>query len=299
MRAVLRPQIYRTAGRMTVLGHAIICVLYKTILDFVETKSRMTVRGWDMEDYKKRLALTLAETGAIFFDRGLILKDGRPTPYFVNMAMFRSGRLSLEVGTFFAGMMASQDLIKDTDIILGPSYKGSAIALSTAIALWKDYGKDLLFDYDRKEAKTHGEASRLKSGFVNRTFFDGCRIFIVDDVATSMGTKYDLLEKIGSEARTLGMECHVLGIGIGIDREQTTAVYDSKGDVILGKRGDNAIQEFTHKSGVAVYCVARIREIVGYLYQESVPVMIQGKRIPIDKETKAQFDRYLETYGIN
>ena len=42
-----------------------------------------------MEDYKKRLARTLAETGALFFDKGLILKDGRPTPYFVNMAMFK------------------------------------------------------------------------------------------------------------------------------------------------------------------------------------------------------------------
>jgi len=42
-----------------------------------------------MEEYKKRLALTLAETGALFFDKNLVLKDGRPTPYFVNMGMFR------------------------------------------------------------------------------------------------------------------------------------------------------------------------------------------------------------------
>ena len=54
-----------------------------------------------MEDYKKRFAMTLAETGAIFFDRGLVLKDKRPTPYFVNMAMFRTGRLSIELGAFF------------------------------------------------------------------------------------------------------------------------------------------------------------------------------------------------------
>ena len=251
-----------------------------------------------MENYKKRLALTLAETGAVFFDKGLILKDGRPTPYFVNMAMFKTGRLSLEVGSFFADMMVSRDLIRDTDIILGPSYKGSSIALATAISLWKDHGFDLAFDYDRKEAKTHGEATASKSVFVNQTFFDGCHIFVVDDVATSMGTKYDLLEKIKGEARARDMQFHVVGIGIAIDREQTTAVYDKAGNVILGQKGENAIQDFVSKSGIPVYCVAGIREIIEYLYREKVPVMIQGRRIPIDEKTKAEFDEYIGIYGV-
>ncbi|MBW1700498.1 MAG: hypothetical protein JRJ69_12375 [Deltaproteobacteria bacterium] len=251
-----------------------------------------------MEDYKKRLALTLAETGAVFFDKGLILKDGRPTPYFVNMAMFKTGRLSLELGSFFADMMVSRDLVKDTDIILGPSYKGSSIAMATTISLWKDHGFDLAFDYDRKEAKTHGEATASKSVFVNQTFFDGCHIFVVDDVATSMGTKYDLLEKIKGEARAREMQFHVVGIGIAIDREQTTAVYDKAGNVILGQKGENAIQDFVLKSGIPVYCVAGIREIIEYIYREKVPVMIQGRRIPIDEETKAEFDEYIGIYGI-
>lgn len=252
-----------------------------------------------MEDYKKRFAVTLAETGAIFFDRNLLLKDGRPTPYFVNTAMFRTGRLSIEMGSFFAGMMISQGLAKDTDIILGPSYKGSAIALATAIALWQEHQMDMAFDYDRKETKTHGEASASKSLFVNRTFRDGCRVFVVDDVATSMGTKYDLLEKIESEGHIRGMAIHVIGIGIGIDREQTTPVYDREGNVVLGVKGENAIQDFVYKSGVPVYSVAGIREVIEYLYQERFPVMIRGKRIPIDEKTKAEFDEYLETYGLD
>ncbi|MCP4665304.1 MAG: hypothetical protein GY849_02970, partial [Deltaproteobacteria bacterium] len=64
-----------------------------------------------MEDYKKRLARALADTKALFFDEHLVLKDGRPTPYFVNMAMFKTGRLSLDMGSIFAGMMASQGLV--------------------------------------------------------------------------------------------------------------------------------------------------------------------------------------------
>ena len=252
-----------------------------------------------MESYKKRFAQTLAETGALFFDKGLILKDGRPTPYFVNMAMFKTGRLSLEMGSFFSGMMMSRGLAENTDIVLGPSYKGSAIALATAISLWKDHGLDVPFDYDRKEAKTHGEATSSTSVFVNRTFFDACRIFIVDDVATSMGTKYELLEKIQAEAHARDMVFHVIGIGIGIDREQTTAVYDRDGNVIPGQKGENAIRNFVSKSGIPVYAVAGIREIIGYLYEEKIPVMIQGKNTPIDEETKAEFAEYLKTYGVD
>ena len=252
-----------------------------------------------MDDYKKKFAMALAEAGAIFFDRSLILKDGRPTPYFVNMAMFRTGRLSIKMGSFFAGMMISRGLVKDVDVILGPSYKGSTIALSTAIALWQNHQIDLAFDYDRKEAKTHGEGSVSKSIFVNNFFFDGCRIFIVDDVATSMRTKFDLLEKIGSEARLTGMSFNVVGIGIGLDREQTTALYDKDGKVILGQKGGNAIQDFVSKSGIPVFAVAGIREVVDYLYREGVPVMVQRNRTPIDEKIKSEFDKYVEIYGIN
>jgi orotate phosphoribosyltransferase len=252
-----------------------------------------------MEAYKKRFARTLADTGALFFDKDLILKDGRPTPYFVNMAMFKTGRLSMELGSFFEGMMVSRNLAEGTDIILGPSYKGSSIALATAISLWKDHGLDMAFEYDRKEAKIHGEASTYKSVFVNRTFFDGCHIFVVDDVATSMGTKYELLEKIQAEAHARDMTFHVVGIGIGINREQTTAVYDREGGVIPGQKGENAIQKFVSKSGVPVFSVAGIREIIRYLYEEKVPVLIQGKMAPIGEKTKAEFDTYMRTYGVD
>ncbi len=252
-----------------------------------------------MEDYKERLALLLAETGALFFDQDLSLKDGRPTPYFVNLGMFRTGRLSMEMGTFFAEMMVERGLVEETDIILGPSYKGSAIALATAIALYAYHGCDLLYEYDRKEAKTHGEVSGAKGMFVNRAFFDGCRVFIVDDVATSMGTKYDLVKRVKTVAEESGMAVHIKGVGIAVDREQCSAVYDEKGRPILDKKGDDAIGEFVSSTGIPVYRVAGIREIVDFLYREQVPVVIAGSRKPIDEATKAEFDDYLKTYGID
>ena len=153
-----------------------------------------------MEEYRKELAKLLAETGALFFDDNLVLKDTRPTPYFVNFGMFRTGRLTKELGSLYADMIMETGLIEKTDIILGPSYKGSAIALAAAIGLYEKYGHDLFFEYDRKEVKSHGEGSTSKSLMVNRTLYDGCRIFIVDDVTTTMGTKYELINRLNNEA---------------------------------------------------------------------------------------------------
>ena len=250
-----------------------------------------------MEEYKKRLCLTLVETGALFFDKDLILKDGRPTPYFVNLGKFCTGRLLLEMGSFFAEMLVARSLVDKIDIIVGPSYKGSAIASATVTALFQYHGHDLLFDYDRKEAKKHGEGSSSAAFFVNNTFFDGCRIFVVDDVVTSMDTKYEFLEKIDGESQSRGIHVQIVGLGIGVDREQTTAVYDKRGQVVLDKKGSNPISEFTSRMGIPFFSVAGIREIVEYLYDQKIPLLISGERRAMDKVTKKEFDEYLQTYG--
>ena len=251
-----------------------------------------------MEEYKQRLARVLAETGALFFDDNLFLKDGRPTPYFVNFGMFRTGRLSKELGSLYAEMIINNGLVDNIDIILGPSYKGSAIALSTAIALYEIHGHDLLFEYDRKEAKRHGEGSISASLTVNRTFYDGCRVYIVDDVTTTMGTKYELIERMNAEAEVKNINVNITGVGIAVNREQTTAVYDQNGNYIPGVKGDNTIEIFTGKTGIPVNFIAGIKEITDYLYEEKIPVLIRGKQQVINKKTKSEFDQYLETYGV-
>jgi hypothetical protein len=39
--------------------------------------------------------------------------------------------------------------------------------------------------------------------------------------------------------------------------------------------------------------------VVGFLFEEKVPLMIQGKRVPMDAKTKETFDAYLEIYGTS
>jgi len=250
-----------------------------------------------MKEFKNRLSVMLAETGALFFDKDLILKDGRPTPYFVNLGKLNTGRLFREIGSFFAEMLVTTSLVDKIDIIVGPSYKGSAIASATAAALFHYHGHDLLFDYDRKEAKNHGERSSSAALFVNATFFNGCRIFIVDDVITSMETKYEIVEKIDKESHSHGFHCEITGLGIAVDREQTTVVYDKEGKVVLDKKGSNPIAEFTSRTGIPFFSVAGIREIVAYLYNNKIPLFISGEKRAIDITTKEKFDKYMATYG--
>ena len=239
-----------------------------------------------MEPYKQNFAKLLADAGALFFDDNLVLKDGRPTPYFVNMGKFRSGKLNSQLCSYYAEMLIEKNIINNIDIIFGPSYKGSAIACGIANILWTKHNIDKLYEYDRKEAKTHGDASGGKKMFVNNTFFDNCRVYIVDDVATSMATKVEAIEKIQKDAETNNINITVAGVGIGIDRQQTNV------------EGQNAIADFVEKTGIPVHSVAGINEVVQYLYEEKIPVLIKGEKQLIIEEVKKHFDDYLEKYGV-
>lgn len=251
----------------------------------------------DLKPYQQEFARFLAETGSLFFKEGLVLKDGRPSPYFVNMGRLCTGKLSFQLGSFFSRQLLESNRLPETDIILGPSYKGSAIAQALAIHLWTDYRKELVFEYDRKELKSYGEASGQKNLMVNNTFFDHCGLWIVDDVGTSMATKYELLEKIDQEREQKKISIRLVGICLGIDRQQTTACYDSAGKVILGKKGHDALRQFTERTGVPVYSIATISEVVSYLFEEQIPVLVAGSWQPISPSLKNQFDDYLDEYG--
>ena len=250
-----------------------------------------------MEEYQKEFARLLADTGALFFAPGLRLKDGRPTPYFVNMGLFRTGRLASLLGGLMARLMVGRGLAGQVDVILGPSYKGSALAVAAAQALWTEHGLDVMFEYDRKEAKTHGEATGAQSLFVTGALAAGGRVYVVDDVGTSMGTKYELLERLDQEARRRGVSCPVVGVGLAVDRRQTTAVYDENGGVREGVRGRDALAEFTAQTGVPVHSLAPIDQVIACLAEEKRPVMVDGNRRPLAEAELRSFEEYLALYG--
>jgi orotate phosphoribosyltransferase len=250
-----------------------------------------------MRDYQQKLARLLAESQALFFQDDLRLKDGRPSPYFVNLGVFRTGRLAQELGHCFAAWIMEQDLADKLDVIVGPSYKGSAIAQAAAISLWQEHGIDMAFDYDRKEAKTYGEATGHGYLFVTGAANKGGRFLIIDDVGTSMATKFDLVKKIGWLEPRVEKPLEMMGVVLAMDREQTQAVYDEEGRVREGKRGPDALASFEEQTGIKVSALLGIRETVEYLHAEKLDVMVNGRLQPLDDETMERFNEYLDIYG--
>src|SRR3989339_373771 len=197
-----------------------------------------------MEEYQKKFAKFLANSGALFFADNLTLKDGRPTPYFVNIGN---------------------------------------VAQKTSL---------------RKELKIHGEGSTKASLFVGAKFFDGCNIYMVDDVGTSMQTKKDGLDKIASESKILGINSNVVGIGIAVDREQVGPVYD-QGKIVLNAHGEDAIGNFVKDTRIPVNSIVGIKNTIDYLFKQNHPLIINGQKRIMDKTTYGNFLTYMKTYGAN
>ena len=250
-----------------------------------------------MRDYQKRLTDLLAQSGSLFFQEGLKLKDGRPTPYFIDLGVFRSGRLALELGRCFADWLVDEGKAEDLDLVVGPSYKGSAIAQSTAIALYEQTGREICFDYDRKEAKTHGEASGHGVLFVTGAALQGGNALILDDVGSSMITKLELVKKLNWLKPRLEKPLNLMGVVLAVDREQTQPVYDDQGRLREGKRGPDAAQAFREETGLGVWSLLGINQAAQYLYDKGLEVLVEGRRQRLSKEQLEQLQEYLEIYG--
>jgi orotate phosphoribosyltransferase len=184
------------------------------------------------------------------------------------------------------------------DVLVGPSYKGSALAVAAAAALWNRHQVDRGFDYDRNEAKTHGEASGGAARFVTGALCDNCRVMIIDDVVTTMGTKFDILSLLTEDATARGRSYHPAGVLLYMDRQQTTAVHDKMNQLVPGERGQDAVKNFQAVTGLSVGTILGIRETIDYLREAKIPVLQNDKAEPLHDATVRKFKEYLEVYGV-
>lgn len=157
-----------------------------------------------------------------------------------------------------------------------------------------------------EKKQKHMGSTQKESLLVNKTLFDGARIFIVDDVWTSGATKYENIEKIKREAESQNYNVKIVGMGIAVDREQVGPVYDktksknlpNKERVIFGERGEDAIGSFVANTGIPVYSIVGITDAVSHLHSTGYPLMINGEKKPMDKKTFDDFNKYMEIYGV-
>ncbi len=192
----------------------------------------MSVRSKAIEFFIKQEVLQFGD---------FTLKSGRKSPYFFNTGRLCSGYELSMLGSLYAELIASTEAFAEATVIFGSAYKGIPIAVSTAIALSDKYDNNAIRAVsDRKEAKTHGDASAylgvLKAGDA---------VVIVDDVITTGGTKYESIEKLTNAG------CRILGVVIAFDRMEP-----------VSSSGLSAREEFEKNSGVPVISLCTVDDVV-------------------------------------
>ncbi len=135
------------------------------------------------------------------------LKSGLKSPFFINLGDICSGSALRFVGQAFAQKIQSD--FGGADVLFGPPYKGISLSAAAAIAYTELYEQTVYTCYNRKEAKTHGEAGM----FVGHQPQKGERIIVIDDVLTTGGTKVEAIELLEKT-----FEVTVEGVLVTVDR---------------------------------------------------------------------------------
>ncbi|MDD5022709.1 MAG: orotate phosphoribosyltransferase [Candidatus ainarchaeum sp.] len=210
----------------------------------------------------------LAKNQAIRFG-DFTLKSGRQSPYFISTGVLANGKTSYELGKFYAKKI--NEVFGEVDAIYGPAYKGIPLAVSASIAMYKEFGKETGWIFDRKEKKVHGD----KGGFVGSELDIGAKLVLVDDVMTTGETKIDAIKRIEES-----LDAKVLGIVIAVDREE------------LGIR-KNATEELSEKIGIPIHSITKISEVFEHLRKNDV----EGRRY-VEKDSYDAFLEYRKKYGV-
>lgn len=167
-----------------------------------------------------------------------------------------------ELGRCYAAAIVDSGI--QFDVLFGPAYKGITLASATAVALSDQYGIDVPYCFNRKEAKSHGEGGTLVGAPLKG------KVLIIDDVITA-GTAIRevmaIVEDAGAQAA---------GVVIGLDRKER------------GKGSESAIQEVERQFDMSVVSIIDIDDILAYL-----------SSTPDTADLIAAIGNYREAYGVS
>lgn len=173
------------------------------------------------------------------------LKSGKRSPFFLNFGELRTGSQLSALGDALADTIAGS-LVTPPEVVLGPPYKAISMAAVTVTSLWRRHQIEAAMMTFRKEAKEHGE----RGNFLGHQLRGGESMVLVDDVMTSGQTKVDAIEMLRASARELGLEApKFVAVVVGVDRQEIEA-------------GVTAAEDFSGQTGIPVYSVATIRQLV-------------------------------------
>ncbi len=199
-----------------------------------------------MEQLPRQFIEFALQAGVLKFG-DFTMKSGRRSPYFFNSGLFSRGSTLGRLARFYAqALLAARATGRvDFDMLFGPAYKGITLAAGTAMAL-ADFGVDVPFAFNRKEAKDHGEG-----GLIVGSALEG-RVLIVDDVITDGAAKRESVELIRAHGATPA------GVLIALDRCERTGADGSLSSV-------SAVAAFEQAFGIPVIAVARLDDLMQFI----------------------------------
>ena len=212
-----------------------------------------------MSDFRQEFIEFAVARGVLCFGE-FRTKAGRLSPYFFNAGLFNDGEGLRQLGRFYAKAILASDT--GFDVLFGPAYKGIPLVAATAVAL-AEYGRNLPFCFNRKEAKDHGEGGITVGAALNG------RILIVDDVisaGTSVRESVTIIQGAGAQPA---------GVLIALDRMER------------GTGALSAVQEVRDQFKIPVISICTLDDLAAFL----------GKRADMAQQLRS-VNRYREEYGV-
>lgn len=222
---------------------------------------------FSMEDYKKEFIDFMVECNALKFG-SFTLKSGRKSPFFMNAGAYVTGSQLSKLGEFYAKAIHS-NFGDDFDVLFGPAYKGIPLAVTTAIAYSKLYGKEVRYCSNRKEEKDHGAD---KGSLLGSPIKDGERVVIIEDVTTSGKSIEETYPIVMAQGNV-----KIIGEMVSLNRMEKALDTDK-----------SALDTITAKYGFPARAIVSMQEVVEYLHTPG------GL---ITDSIKAEIDSYYKEWG--
>ena len=214
--------------------------------------------------YKNEFIKFMFDSGVLTFG-DFVTKSGRNTPYFINTGNYNTGEQINKLGYFYAKCMEENNI--DSTVLFGPAYKGIPLCVTVASALYKDYGKNVNYCFNRKEEKDHGEGGVM----VGYSLKDGDKVTIIEDVITAGTAIRESLPILNNQANIT-----VDSVIISVDRMEK------------GNNEKSAIQEVYEQFGIKVYPIVTIIDIIDAIKNDVIDC----------KQYLDKMIAYREKYGV-
>ncbi len=215
--------------------------------------------------YKKEFIKFMCQSNVLTFG-DFTLKSGRKAPYFINTGNYKTGEQIAKLGEFYAKCIEENNV--SANVFFGPAYKGIPLCVAAASSLFSQFGKNVNYCFNRKEAKDHGEGGVI----VGHKLSDGDNVLIIEDVITAGTAIRETLPILKAAA-----DVNISGVIISVDRMEK------------GKGEKSAVQEVFDEFGIKVYPIVTVEDIIECIKDGT----IEGKEY-LDKMLE-----YRKTYGIN